>query len=210
MQIPLWIKVGRMKWIALTGGLGSGKSTMAKLLRSRGYTVIDADQLAREVVAPGQMGLTKVLEHFGSKVRAEDGSLDRKKLGQIVFQNPSRLRELEGIIHPLVQKLAREQREQAEGRGEICAFYDVPLLYEKGLEKEFAAVIVVNCSVEQQIERAMARDQLSRDEVLLRVASQIPLAEKARRAQFVVSNNGSLWELEKEVDRLLTHFSLNT
>lgn len=192
-----------MLWIGLTGGLGSGKSTVAKILRELGYTVVDADEMSRLAVGPDSAGLTKVLDQFGAELRRPDGTLDRKILAERVFGNASQLEKLESIVHPEVRRLSDERRRAAENRGETIAFYDVPLLFEKNMEKLFSKVVVVDCSPGTQIARAMARDGLTQAQALSRMQHQIPLAEKARRADVVVPNEGSLADLKSNVEELL-------
>lgn len=192
-----------MLWVGLTGGLGSGKSTVAKILRENGYTVVDADEMARLALRPNSTGWTKVVNHFGAELLKNDGELDRVQLAKIVFHNKQALRELENIVHPLVGALSEEQRAQAEARGETMAFYDVPLLFEKNMQDRFAFVVVVNSPLEMQIERAMKRDSLSREQALARLKNQLPLEEKVKRADFVIENTGSIEDLKKHVDRFL-------
>ncbi len=192
-----------MKWIGLTGGLGTGKSTVAEILRQKGYVVIDADEMARLAVAPGSQTLTKVLDHFGVDLVGADGKLDRKKLGSIVFADTRRLLELEALVHPAVKKLTLENRTKAEDSGHQVAFYDVPLLFEKNMEKDFTAIVVVTATRENQIDRATARDALGREEVLRRLANQLPVEEKVKRGGFVIENNGSRAELQKKVEQVL-------
>lgn len=192
-----------MKWIGLTGGIASGKSTVSSILRRHGISVIDADAIARKVVEPGQSGLEQVVSHFGAGVLGPDGGLDRKKLGRLVFGHPAELLRLEAILHPLVQAEVLRQRQDCEKRGEPFAFYDVPLLFEKKLESQFDAVVVVSSSEAAQISRMKNRDKLSEGEIANRLSSQVPLAHKAGRATWVLENDGSLEDLEKATLDLL-------
>lgn len=191
-----------MKWIGLTGGLGSGKSTVASFLRVKGWPVIDADQIAHQVLAPGSAGLTKVLEHFGKDLLLPNGELDRRALGMRVFGHPERLLELERIVHPLVQDEVSRQRQALQQAGFQKAFYDVPLLFEKNLEG-FDSVVVVTSSPTVIHGRLKSRNAWSDEEISKRIASQIPLTEKEKRADHVIRNDGGLGELEDAVDRLL-------
>ncbi|MGE0762725.1 MAG: dephospho-CoA kinase [Bdellovibrionales bacterium] len=192
-----------MLWIGLTGGLGSGKSTVAKLLRELGYTVVDADEMARLAVGPNSEGLTKVLHQFGSHFQKPNGELDRKKLADLVFKDAEALKKLEAIVHPVVGRLTEERRLAAENRGEKVAFYDVPLLFEKNMQKRFAKIVVVDAPEELQISRTMAREGWGRKQVLQRLNSQMPLAEKTKQADFVVRNHGSLADLKMQVGELV-------
>jgi dephospho-CoA kinase len=194
---------GKMLWIGLTGGLGTGKSSVANILRRRGHLVIDADEMARLAVGPGSAALAKVVAVFGREVLDQEGHLDRRKLGAKVFTDPAALADLEAIVHPEVKKLTLERRRAAEADGRRIAFYDVPLLFEKKMESDFDKIVVVAASGEQQMARTMARDGLTRAEVEKRLASQIPVAEKVKRAKFVIDNTGTEEDLELEVDEML-------
>ena len=186
----------------LTGGYGSGKSTVAARLRSRRVPVIDADELARAVVLPGSRGLREIAEQFGPAVVA-GGVLDRRALAQIVFADPSARARLNAITHPRVQELRAERQRALADAGEPLACYEVPLLYENGLESELAAVVVVTTPESVQIARAMARDRASEAEVRARLAAQLPLADKAARADFVIDNSGRRELTEARTDEVL-------
>jgi dephospho-CoA kinase len=188
---------------ALTGGIGSGKSSVAARLRARGVPVINADELAREVVAPGTDGLRRVFEAFGTGVQRSDGSLDRSKLGAIVFADPAARKRLEAITHPLVRKLSDERFQTLERAGEPLACYEVPLLYEAGLESRFETVVVVSATAATQLTRVQARDGLGREQAQSRIDAQLPLEQKANRASFVIDNDGTLEAAMKDTDRVL-------
>lgn len=192
-----------MKWIGLTGGLGTGKSTVASLLQEMGYPVVDADEMARLAVSPGSDGLAEILKAFGHRVVLPSGELDRRGLGRLVFNDREKLAQLESIIHPRVKDQVLKRRQMLEQEGHQMAFYDVPLLFEKGMEKLFDRIIVVTAGVDLQIERTMKRDQLTREEVLKRLEAQIPVAEKARRADFVIVNTGHAQELKTNVQKVV-------
>lgn len=192
-----------MKWIGLTGGIASGKSTVAGLLQKNGYVVVDADVIARDVVARGSVGLKKVIDTFGRIYLKEDGELDRKKLGQLIFDNSEKRLELERIIHPLVQEKVKEIRAELEKKGTQIAFYDVPLLFEKKLQSQFDATVVVACSSHVQMERLMRRNGLSKSAAAARIGSQLPIMDKAMEADYVIWNDGALKDLEFEVSEFL-------
>lgn len=188
--------------VALTGGIGSGKSTVARLLAARGAEVIDADQLAREAVAPGSPALTELTRAFGPEILTPDGALDRAQVGARVFSDPEARARLEAIVHPEVRRLSAERIQDALARGVPVVIYDVPLLYETGLEAGFPLVIVVDAPESVRAARVEARSGLSAAEVRARMDAQLPLAEKAQRADFVVDNGGRLDETERQVDAL--------
>lgn len=195
-----------MKWIGLTGGIASGKSTVAQLIRSRGFQVVDADLLAREVVEPGSTGLLRVVQEFGPDILKPDGSLNRKLLGERVFERPEQLEKLERILHPLIQNRTAEVRKELVEQGEEVAFYDVPLLYEKKMQPQFNSIVVVSTDLETQKHRMKMRDGLADSEIEKRLKSQIPLSEKEKDANYVIKNSGSISDLEKQVDHLLKRF----
>ncbi|MFZ5897315.1 MAG: dephospho-CoA kinase [Myxococcota bacterium] len=187
----------------LTGGIGSGKSTVAAHFRARGLPVVDADELAREAVAVGSEGLREVVAAFGSDVLQPNGSLDRTRLAQRVFGHPSELAKLEAITHPRVRALARARMESFERKGEPLACYEVPLLFEVGLDRQYRPVVVVSVPEALQLERATARDRTSAERVQKRIDSQLSLAEKVRRADYVIDNAGSIERTHEQADRVL-------
>jgi dephospho-CoA kinase len=192
-----------MKWIGLTGGIASGKSTVSKMLRELSYDVVDADQIARDVVEQGGAGLRSVVSEFGKDILAPDGSLDRRKMGQKVFGDPVQLQKLEAILHPLVRARLQELKSELIRRQVPVAFYDVPLLYEKNMHSDFNAVVLVYATPEQQMERLRARTSLSETEIRMRIASQIPLANKIKGAHFVIHNDDGPPKLVSEVMKML-------
>ncbi|MCC7404410.1 MAG: dephospho-CoA kinase [Bdellovibrionales bacterium] len=191
-----------MKWVGLTGGMGTGKSTVAQLLRERGFAVVDADDLARRAVAANTEGFKQVVAAFGTEVVGASGELDRSRLGKFVFQRPDQLLRLEKIIHPIVRQLALAERDRLAQSGCHVAFYDVPLLFEKNLENMFDEVILVYAPESAQVSRVVKRDRLSEAEVRARLAAQIPIEEKRRRADRVIDNSGTLEELRRQVQGL--------
>lgn len=192
-----------MKWIGLTGGIACGKSTVSRRLADAGIAVIDADALAHEVVRSGTPGLKSVVAVFGSDILLEDGSLDRRKLGQKVFGHPDRLKTLEEILHPLIRKESLRLKQNYEEAGESVVIYDVPLLYETKSERSFDHVIVVTCTKGQQKERLQRKTKLSEEEIDMRIASQIPLPYKEEHADHVVYNNRDEQHLLREIEKLL-------
>jgi dephospho-CoA kinase len=192
-----------VKLIGLTGGIATGKSTFAAALRALGAPVIDADGLARAAVAKGTPGLAEVVAAFGEGVLGPDGELDRRRMAERIFADPGARARLESIVHPRVRALFQQERERLAAEGNAVAFYDVPLLYEVGLDREVDLVIVVWAPREAQVARLVARDALTRSQAEARLAAQIPIDEKAARADVVVVNDGDRAELAGKAARLL-------
>ncbi len=191
-----------MRWIGLTGGLGTGKSTVAKIIRQQGFPVLDADEVAREVVRAGTPGLKSVLDEFGAEFLGRDGELDRQKLARLVFSNPDNLLRLEAIIHPLVQERVAALKAAEKAKGHDLVFYDVPLLFEKKIGG-FDSVVVVSAKPEVQRERLHRRNNWTDEEVQRRLSNQIPLSEKIAQADYVIENNGDMDALKAAVLKLL-------
>jgi dephospho-CoA kinase len=187
----------------LTGGIASGKSAVAARLRERGVPVIDADQLAREAVAPGTAGLAAVVELFGQDVLQTDGSLDRKKVALAVFGDDAKRKALNAIVHPIVSTLTFKTASQLRDEGEALACYEAALIVENGVADAFRPLVVVSAPEDLQIARAMARDGATADEARARIRAQMPLAEKTAVADFVIENTGSLDELNRRTDEVL-------
>lgn len=183
--------------VGLTGGVASGKSTVAGILRELGAYVIDADALARAAVAPGSAGLAEVVRHFGDAVRASDGSLDRAALGQIVFADPDQRRVLEGIVHPVVRSLAAQSEAQAPP--DAIVVHEIPLLVETGQAEDFDAVIVVDVPVALQVDRMVTGRGLSQEEAHRRIAAQAGREERLEAATYVVDNTGTYEDLRHAV-----------
>ncbi|HEY6538811.1 MAG TPA: dephospho-CoA kinase [Candidatus Dormibacteraeota bacterium] len=188
--------------IGLTGGIGSGKSTVAQLLAERGAWIVDADQLARAVVGQGSPALAEIAEAFGPGIIESDGSLDRAQLAQLVFAEDEARERLNRIVHPRVLELSREEIRQAEGAGAGLIAYDVPLLYETGREDEFDGVLVVWADPQTQLLRICRRTGLSEAEAKQRIAAQMPLSRKRELATWVIDNEGSPEQTRAQVQAL--------
>ena len=186
--------------VGLTGGIGSGKSEVLKRLKARGATVVDADLAARRVVEPGTEGYDAVVKEFGSEVVAADGTLDRAKLGAIVFADPDRRAALNAIVHPLVGALMAEWADAAPDGGIVV--YDIPLLVEGGADRGYAAVIVVDAEEEVRYARLLANRGMSREDAAARMAAQASRQDRLAAADYVIANNGSLEDLDQETDRV--------
>ena len=191
-----------MRIIGLTGGIASGKSSVAALLERLGAAVIDADQLAREVVEPGEGALAAIVAAFGDRVLNGDGTLNRAALGALVFADPEARRTLESITHPAIRRRAEERLERLRQAGTRTAFYVAPLLIEAGIVSRVHEVWVVYLDQETQLQRLMARDGLGREAALARIASQMPMEQKKRLGRVVIDNRGSREDLEAQVLRL--------
>jgi dephospho-CoA kinase len=190
--------------IGLTGGIACGKSTVSRLLASRGAIVIDADILAREVVEPGAPALAEVVRVFGPDMLNEDGTLNRKQLGKVVFDNEAKRKRLEELLHPAIIQLMQERMAEAERlQPDKLVVADVPLLYEAQMEDMFQEVLVVAASREVQLERLMQRDGLSGEEAELRIDAQMPLEWKKEWADVVIDNSGAPEETERQVEQYL-------
>jgi dephospho-CoA kinase len=186
-------------FVGLTGGIAAGKSAVAALFRQLGVSVVDADAVAREVVERGSEGLAEVVDAFGPGVLAEDGSLDRKKLGAIVFEAPELRRKLEAITHPRIGARSMQLMAAVAARGERLAIYEAALLVENGSYRMMQALVVVAASEESQIARVMARDGLDEAAARARIAAQLPVEKKIAVADFVIWNDGTREELEVKV-----------
>lgn len=178
--------------VGLTGGIGSGKSTVARLFREQGVPVVDADQIARDVVEPGTDGLEAVVEAFGDGVLDPYGRLDRKRLGERVFVDEAARKKLEGILHPRIGAASMARFAELAQREHPYAIYEAALLVENGIHRTMQALVVVSASEEKQIARVMARDGLDEAAARQRIAAQLPLADKVAVADYVIDNDGPL------------------
>jgi dephospho-CoA kinase len=185
--------------IGLTGGIATGKSSIARFFQAKGALVIDADQLAREAAEPGSRGLAEVVAAFGKGVLAADGRLDRQRLGVLVFSDSRKRRQLEGILHPEIKRLAEEQIARAAETGRRVLFYMAPLLIEAGVTDRVDEVWVVTVRPEVQLERLVLRDGISRDEAQRIIDSQMPLAEKEKQGRVVIDNSGTPEETRRRL-----------
>ncbi len=187
-----------MRRVALTGGIGTGKSYCLSRFRSHGVPAIDADVLAREAVAPGTAGLAAIVARFGAAVLGPDGTLDRQALGHIVFGDSKARAALEAVIHPEVYRRIREWFANRPA-GTRVAIADIPLVFETGHNHDFDEVIVAACDPEEQIRRVMARDNLSDTAARARLAAQWPIEEKVKRAHRVIWTDRGFAETDRQV-----------
>lgn len=190
-----------MLLVGLTGGIGAGKSTVARLLAARGAEVIDADDLARRAVARGTDGFERVVRLFGPEILAADGDIDRPHLAEIVFADADRRRALEAIVHPEVARLFAEAVELHRDTDDVVV-YAVPLVVEAGLAEAFDVIVVVVADADRRIARVVDDRGLHAEEVRRRIAAQASDEERARVADVILDNEGDLDRLERQVDRL--------
>ncbi|MDM5278724.1 dephospho-CoA kinase [Paenibacillus silvae] len=195
--------------IGLTGGIATGKSSVSAYLASKGALLIDADVIAREVMMPGHPVLAAAVQRFGQAILNADGTLDRKKLGSIVFQHPEERKALEAITHPAIRKEMRERAAAYEMQHpDKLIVSDIPLLYESGLEDGFEEIMVVYVPREVQLERLMSRDQMTQADAEARIAAQMDIERKKERANIVIDNSGSWAQTEKQLQAFLTRKGL--
>lgn len=192
-----------MQKIGLTGGIGSGKSTVARMLAERGFAVVDADELAREVVEPGRPALAQLVEAFGEGIVLADGSLNRGELARRAFSSQEGTELLNAVTHPAIRELTAERFAQAEAAGERWVVYDMPLLVDLGLHREMDLTVVVTVPEEVRIRRLVATRGMDEEDARARVAKQIPEQERLRAADVVIDNAGSPADLSEKVDALV-------
>jgi dephospho-CoA kinase len=188
--------------IALTGGIATGKSYVATRIREAGVPIVDADVLAREVVAPGTAGLAAVRKRFGPDSVRRDGTMDRVRIAQIVFKDKRARLDLEAIIHPAVQKAVDEFFATLPKRTPF-AVADIPLLFETGRENQFNAVVVVACPRDVQLQRLMERNKLSKEDAERRLGAQWPIDKKVDKAHHVIRTDGTFEETDRQVAELI-------
>jgi dephospho-CoA kinase len=191
-----------MRVIGLTGGIASGKSTVADLIAAHGIPVIDADQLSRDAVLPGTIALSRIAGVFGRQVLTDDGTLDRKALADIIFADPESRSTLEKILHPAIKELAESRLAELREKGEPVVLYVAPLLIEAGAVDRVDEIWVVHVDSDTQLNRLQKRDDVCREDALKRLASQMPMEEKRKLGRIVIENCGTLEELQARVDEL--------
>jgi len=194
--------VPTLRFVGLTGGIGSGKSTVARALAARGIAVIDADQLARDVVAPGTPTHGAIAARWPDAIGG-DGKVDRRKLGRIVFGDATARRALEALTHPAIAALAQERARELAARGCTLAVYEASLLVETGRHKELDGLVVVTAPAAVRIARVMERDHITEAEARARLTAQLPEEQKVAAATHVLVNDGSEEELSEKIDRLV-------
>jgi dephospho-CoA kinase len=194
--------------IGLTGGIASGKSTVAKMLLELGIPVIDADQIAREAVEIGEEAYWQIVEKFGEEILQDDKTIDRAKLGAIVFNDEEKRKVLNSIVHPAVRKKMLEQKEQYIKSGAKTVVLDIPLLFESKLTYLVDKVMVVFVDEHTQLERLMERNGFSKEEAEVRIRAQMPLREKITKADAVIDNNGSIEKTKEQLLNILAKWDV--
>jgi len=189
--------------IGLTGNFGCGKSTALKIFAQRGFAVLDADDLAREVVKPGQRAYRQIVKHFGQNILQPDSTIDRAKLARVVFFQTAQRKALDAMVHPPVRRKIRDFMNACQKSHKAMCVVCIPLLYETGMESWFDGVVAVKASRASILERARKSRGMRRSEALARLRAQMPLAEKCKRADFVLDNGGSKLHLRRQVKALL-------
>ncbi|MDW0110374.1 dephospho-CoA kinase [Sporosarcina aquimarina] len=194
--------------IGLTGSIASGKSTVAKMLKERNLPVVDADQIARLVVKPGTPVLKSIEEVFGPEALKEDGTMDRAAVGKMIFEDSAKREKLNAIIHPAIRKELVAQKEAHLAAGAKTVVLDIPLLFENKLHDYVEKILVVSVTPEVQKDRLMNRNQLSEQEAVTRIDSQLPIAVKEKGADAVIFNNGTIEETERQVADVLKKWNV--
>ncbi|AYU55451.1 dephospho-CoA kinase [Staphylococcus debuckii] len=190
------------KVIGLTGGIGTGKSTVSELLAAHGFKIVDADVASREAVEKGSEGLQQVKQVFGEEAIDDNGEMNRKYIGEIVFNDAEKRKELNQIVHPIVREIMENQKEKYLSEG-YNVIMDIPLLFENNLQDTVDETWLVYASESIQVERLMERNDLSQEEAKARVYSQISIDKKQRMADHVIDNRGTLLELKQNLEQLL-------
>ena len=192
-----------MKIVGLTGGISSGKSTVSSYLKQLKIPVIDADEVARKVVEPNSQGAREIRKAFGSDVFEEDGSLNRQKLGALIFSNAENRQKLDELLQPLIKIMILDEIEEYRQKGENMIVLDLPLLFEKQYEELCEEIIVVYIPRKLQLERLMKRNQYTKQEALSRIDSQLSIEEKRKRATVLLDNQGTIQQLYQQVEQWL-------
>ncbi len=198
----------KMMIIGLTGGISSGKSTVAEMIKQLGIPIVDADVIAREVVEPNEEAYAQIVQHFGTSILNEDQTIDRKKLGAIVFNDENERKKLNSIVHPAIRQRMKQQKEQYLQEGFVHVVLDIPLLFESKLTYLVEKTLLVYVNEDVQLQRLMARDESTKEEALSRIKSQMPLKEKINLADEVINNNGTVEETKEQLYQILKKWAV--
>lgn len=194
--------------IGLTGSIASGKSTVSQMLKELGYPIVDADLVARQVVEPGSETLEKISEAFGEAFILPDGTLDRKKVGDLIFNSPESRKQLNDIIHPAIRKEMLRQRAAYVAEGHKVVIMDIPLLFESQLQHLADKILVVSVTEENQLKRLIKRNGLAENEAAARISSQLPMAVKEEGADAVIYNNGTIEDTKWQLNSILEKWNV--
>jgi dephospho-CoA kinase len=210
MVLPIMstLKDEQQMIIGLTGSIASGKSTVSAMLKEKGFAIIDADLVARLVVEPGTRTLKEIEGVFGQEVMNADGTLNRDALGQIIFHEPAKRKQLNDLMHPAIRSEMLRQRDELFSSGHETLIMDIPLLFESRLQHFVDKILVVSVTEDTQMYRLMERNSLSREEAKARIQSQLPISEKEKGADAVIYNNGSIEETKAQLDRILVNWDI--
>ncbi len=190
-------------FLGLTGGIASGKSTADEFFKKKKIPIIDSDLIAHKIMEIGQNGYKAVVDYFGTDILNDDQTINRRKLGGIVFNDKAKLKKLNELTHPLVHQEIKQQMARYRANQEKLVVIDVPLLFESGFESLCNGVLVISITPELQIERLMKRNAFTKKEAIARINNKMPLSEKEKRATYVVANTGTIDDLEKKLSDLL-------
>ncbi|RKQ20065.1 dephospho-CoA kinase [Ureibacillus endophyticus] len=194
--------------IGLTGSIASGKSTVANMLKEYGFPIVDADLVARQVVEPGSETLQKIADAFGPEVITPEGTMDRAKVGSIIFHDESKRKVLNDIIHPAIRAEMLRQRDEHVANGAKTVIMDIPLLFESKLQHYVEKILVVSVNEETQLKRLIERNQLNEEDAKARISSQLPLSIKEQGADAVINNNGSIEETRQQLEDILNKWNV--
>lgn len=194
--------------IGLTGGIASGKSTVSQMLRELGFPIVDADAIARKVVEPNNEAYEQIIAYFGNEILNDDKTLHRKKLGTIIFNDESKRKVLNDIVHPAIRKQMITEKEMYESEGHQTIIFDIPLLFEGDSKYLVDKKLLVFVDEQTQLERLLARDQTTMEDATSRIASQMPLKDKVALADAVINNNGRVEDTKAQLLDILTKWEL--
>lgn len=193
--------------IAITGGIACGKSYCTDFLKRQGLTVIDADKISHEITAPGGAAIPKIRAEFGDKAINADGSMNRKYIADIVFNDSQKLETLNKLLHPLIYDILLDTAKAFALQGKTIIMMDIPLLYETDMQNIADRVICCACSQNKQLERLMLRDNISKDQALMRIGAQLPICDKIRNADYVIDTNGTFEQTDANIMHILKNIS---
>lgn len=191
-------------FLGLTGGIATGKSTADAIFKEQGFPIIDADEIAHQLMLPNKKNYNEIVKEFGTEILTSDQTINRKKLGEIVFNDKMKLTLLNEITHPNIVAEIKRQMKEYKQNGSAIVILDIPLLFEGKLEYLCDGILLISASEQNQLQRLMVRNNLSEKQAASRIVSQMPLIEKKHLADYVIENNGSVGDLRKKITAVLT------